>query len=355
MTNDPAPIAGERLVRLGAASWRLLGLVAVVALVALAIGALAGVVIPLVIAAYIAILAVHLVDRLASLRVPRPVGALIVMAGIIAVFVGTFTLAGVGIANNSGEIRDEVAAGLDAVIDWYDHLDLGSGNGQDAYQSILDAGKQVLPGASYLATVFNGVVAFVFGVFLGVFILYYLLADWTRITEWLGEHLGVGGEVGMRIIDDAASVIRANFAALTVSSLIVSTIIGVAMLILGLPLVFTVIVVTFLTSYIPYLGAIVSGVFGFLIALGAGGTTDAMILLVVILVAQNVVQTMVGNKLASNLLAVHPLAAFLVTIVGASAAGLFGAVLAAPLLALGIAVQRELRGALPGTQPDRAG
>ena len=346
MTTEQAPDGEHRLVHLGAACWRLLGLVAGVTLIALAIGALSGIVIPLVVAIYVAILAVRLVDRLAVLRVPRPLGSLVVMVGIVAVFVGAFALAGVGIANQGGEIRDEVAAGLDAVIEWYDQLDLGSGNGQDAYQSIFDAGKQVLPGAaSYVATVFNSVVAFVFGVFLGLFILYYLLTDWTAITEWVGKHLGVGGDVGMRIIDDAASVMRANFAALTVSSLIVSAIIGAAMLILGLPLVFTVIVVTFLTSYIPYLGAIVSGAFGFLIALGSGGTTDAVILLIVILVAQNLVQTVVGNKLASHQLAVHPLAAFLATVVGASVAGLFGAVLAAPLLALGIAIQRELRAA----------
>lgn len=69
-------------------------------------------------------------------------------------------------------------------------------------------------------------------------------------------------------------------------------------------------------------------------ALGAGGTTHAVILLIVILVLQNVVQTVVGNRLTSSSLSLHPIAALISTIVGASLAD--AAVADAVVVAVGV-------------------
>jgi predicted PurR-regulated permease PerM len=316
----------------------------VMTLIASAIGALAGLIVPLVVAAIVGTLAVPLVDRLEAARIPRRAGAVAVMVLLVGVFVGAFVIAAKGIADQSGEIRVEVANGLSKLGDWIDELDLDGDDPAQRYDDLVELGRKVLPGAaSYLATIFNGVLSFLIGSALSLFILYYLLADWSTITRWVGRHLGVPADIGMGIIDDTATVLRRNFSALTVSSLIVAAIIGTTMWILGLPLAFTVTLVTFLTSYVPYVGAVVSGAFGFLVALGAGDTNDAFVLLVVILIAQNLVQTIVGNKLTSDQLSIHPLPAFLVTLVGASVAGLFGAILATPLLAVALAVIRRTR------------
>ncbi len=340
---DSATPGGARLAWLGATSWRLLGIIILVTIVGVGVAALSGLVIPLLISSVVGILAVPLVDRLETARVPRRLGAVIVMLALLGVFIGAFVIAIDGIADQSTQIRVQVEAGLSAVGDWLADLDVEL-TGAGAYDDITDFGKRILPGAaSYLSSVFNGLLSFLFGALLSLFILYYLLADWTPITIWVGRHRGVPTRVGMSILDDAASVMRRNFYALTISSLIVAAIIGTTMVILGLPLAFTVTLVTFITAYVPYIGAVVSGSFGFLVALGTGDTADAIILLIVILVAQNGVQTVVGNKLTSDQLSIHPLPAFLVTLVGATVAGLFGAILATPLLALTIAVGLRLR------------
>ncbi len=104
-----------------------------------------------------------------------------------------------------------------------------------------------------------------------------------------------------------------------------AVLIGATMLVLGLPLAFTVALVTFATSYIPYLGAIFSATFACLVAIGSGSLTQAFVLLVVILVVQNVVQTVMSTKLTSDRLSLHPIASLVSTIVGASLGGLFGA------------------------------
>ena len=80
----------------------------------------------------------------------------------------------------------------------------------------------------------------------------------------------------------------------------------------------------------PYLGAIVSGAFATLIALGSNGIETAIVMLVVILVVQNIVQTIVLVRLAGTALSLHPIVVLGATIIGAAVAGMLGAALASP-------------------------
>ena len=54
---------------------------------------------------------------------------------------------------------------------------------------------------------------------------------------------------------------------------------------LGVPLAGTIAVVTFITAYVPFVGAFVAGAFAVMIALGAKGTSTALIMLVIVLLA----------------------------------------------------------------------
>ncbi len=188
-----------------------------------------------------------------------------------------------------------------------------------------------------------------------VFLLHFILADWERLRGWVASHLGVPSDLGYEIVDDATTVIRRGFSALTVSSVTTAVIIGLTMVILGLPLAFTVALVTFVTSFIPYLGAIFSALFEFLVALGASGLTEALVLLVVILVVQNVVQTVMITKLTSDRLSIHPIASLISTIVGASLAGKLGATPSAPVLAMTIRIAQRVRDYRPIPGPAAGG
>jgi predicted PurR-regulated permease PerM len=77
----------------------------------------------------------------------------------------------------------------------------------------------------------------------------------------------------------------------------------------------------------------------------ASGIEDALILLMVILVVQNVVQTVLGNKLTSDRLHIHPLASLIATVIGATVAGLMGAMLSSLALAMVIAMVQRLNAA----------
>jgi predicted PurR-regulated permease PerM len=304
---------------------------------------LSGFLVPLTIAAVIGILASPIVDLLQRYRVPRPLGAVLVMLALSGVIVGSLAISIRGVIDQSDEIRQQLTAGIDALNTWLADIDIDLGVAGERVDQAGAAGIDWIGGlASYATTIFSGVMAFLVGTFLSLFFIYYVLADWHRLRNWVGANLGVPEDLGAAIVDDVTALVRRGFYALSASSLVTAVLIGGTMVILDLPLAFTVALVTFVTSYIPYLGAIFSGTFGFLVALGAGGTTEAIILLVVILVVQNVVQTVVGNRLTSSSLSLHPIAALISTIVGAALAGLIGAMLSAPVLAAIIAIHKRV-------------
>ncbi|MDH5292669.1 MAG: AI-2E family transporter, partial [Acidimicrobiia bacterium] len=130
---------------------------------------------------------------------------------------------------------------------------------------------------------------------------------------------------------------------LTISSIIVSIVIGVTMWALGLPLGVAIALVTFVTGYIPYVGAVFSGTFAFLVAVGSGGMEKALVVLLVVLVAQNAIQTLVQNKLTSDQLSIHPIVNFGSTLVGITLAGVLGATLSAPIVASLIRMSERVR------------
>ena len=346
--------------RYGRTSWFLIGIVVFAGMCYSALAAVSGLVVPLVLATTIGILAVPIVDVLERRRSPRPAGALVVMLGLVVVLVGSVVLAIDGIIEQGDEITRWVTAGLEQIDEWLEGRDGDLGVADDRFEQARQWGLDLLPGAaSWFTTFFSSVVAFLFGAFIGFFLLYYILVDWERLRDWVGRHISSDDEWGAAVVEDAISTVREGFTALTASSLVTSVLIGGTMVVLDLPLAFVVTLVTFVTSYVPYLGAIFSAVFACLVALGAGEFEQAVILLVVILIVQNIVQTVVGNKLTSDRLSLHPIAALVSTIVGASLAGLLGATLSAPVLATILRINARRRGRIDGdaetAEPDREG
>jgi predicted PurR-regulated permease PerM len=89
--------------------------------------------------------------------------------------------------------------------------------------------------------------------------------------------------------------------------------------------------VAFVTSYVPYLGAFVTGAFAVLIAYGAGGLGDALVMLAIVLLANNTIQNVIEPFAFGTRLRLHPLAVLLTVTTATMLFGVMGAILAAPL------------------------
>ena len=330
-----------RLVRWGVSSWLILGIFAVSVVIYLGLSQLTSLLIPLVVAVVIGMLFSPVVDRLTRAGLAPFVAASLVLIGLVAITALSIFLAVKGIYDQRDLIVEQFSRGWEIIQVWLGERGISLDNIDQAFATVNTGISSGASGA--IQAGLSSVFAFTLGLLIGLFLLFYVLKDWHVIRDWVARHMGlIPADVGAGIINDATRSIRSYFAGLAITAAPVAFLIGVAMLILDIPLAFTVMLVTFVTSFIPYLGAIVSGAFAVLVALGAAGVREAIIILVVVIVAQNVLQTLMLTKITSDKLAIHPIVNLGSTIIGATLAGIVGATLSAPAVATMISVSRRL-------------
>jgi predicted PurR-regulated permease PerM len=119
-------------------------------------------------------------------------------------------------------------------------------------------------------------------------------------------------------------------------------VVGLAALILDVPLAGTIGVVTFVTAYVPYIGAVIAGVFAVLLALGAHGTGVAVAMLIVVILANGLLQNIMQPFAMGSALHLNPLVVLVVTIGAGCLFGMLGLVLAAPLVSAAVRVAKAL-------------
>ena len=118
--------------------------------------------------------------------------------------------------------------------------------------------------------------------------------------------------------------------------------VGLGALALGVPLAGTIAVVVFVTAYVPFIGAFVSGAFAVILTLSSQGTTDALIMLVIVILANGLLQNIVQPIAFGATLDLNPLVVLIVTIGFGAIFGMIGLILAAPLTSAALHISREL-------------
>ena len=337
------PERDRRIRSAGIRAWSIVGILVLAVMIYMGISAISGFVLPLAVAAVLGMVFEPVATLLARVM-PRQIASLLVLVGIGVLAAVAIGVVVIGIIDQGPEIIDETQAAIDLGRNWL--ADRGIDviivdDVRDQLSTFLDS---VLPGLlSYVPSAFSGITSFLVSAFIALFILYFVLAEWDALAGWVGSHLGVPADLGEGIVEDATRSFRDYFYVLTLSSLPVAIIVGLTAVVLGVPLAFTIGLITFVTSYVPYLGALVSSVFALLIAFGSGGIVPAIIMLVVILVAQNVVQPIIQRQLERNALDLHPIVSFGSTIIGSVLIGVLGAMLSAPTVAMVMRVRERVQ------------
>ena len=104
----------------------------------------------------------------------------------------------------------------------------------------------------------------------------------------------------------------------------------------------------FLFAFIPLVGAVVSGALAVVVALVTQGVFTAVMVLVVVLAVQQIEGHILQPFILGRAVRVHPLAVVLSVAAGGMVAGIGGAVVAVPLVAVTNTVVGYLRVVLPG-------
>jgi putative heme transporter len=294
---------------------------------------LAPVVLAVAAALLLAALFEPLVEWLHKRRAPRWLAALIAVFGGILVVATAFALVGVAAASEFDALADRATRGIEEIRDWLVDGPLGLDEEQlsaavdQAVQRLQSAGS--LSGAATVLEVFGSAL-------LALVLLFFVLKDGP-----VGWHWSLGGfsEANRDRIDRAG---RAGWRTLTryvrgivVIAAIDAIGIGVALGVIGVPLAIPLALLTFFACFVPILGATLAGAVCVLVALAANGPTDALLVLGAVIFVQQAEGNLLEPLIMGRALRLHPAVVLLAVAAGTLIAGVSGALLATPLVAVG--------------------
>jgi predicted PurR-regulated permease PerM len=333
-------------MRIAVWAWAAIGVIVLIAVLAWAFAWTASISVPLLLALLLGFLFGPWVTWLERHRIPRSLGAALVLLGLVLVFVGLIVLVVVSLAGNLGDVGQSIDQGVEEVEAWIVSLDIDPETAESVTASVTKVVPSVAVGAA--STVTSGLastVATIVMIVIALYICYLMLVDSGTILDWMGAHLGVPKAVGDEIVQDAANATRAYFKGATLLGIVTGVATTIGLFLVGAPLAILIGIITAVLSYIPYIGAFIAGAFAVVVAFGAGGWELALWALLVVLFVQGVLQTFVQAPLMGNALEMNPVAVFVVTMLGGVVAGALGAMLGAPLLSAVLSINRTLRDA----------
>ncbi|NMO02495.1 AI-2E family transporter [Gordonia sp. TBRC 11910] len=325
---------GSILARAGLASWYLLGIVALVVVIAAALGAVSSILIPLVIAVILGIVLEPVAEALKRRGVPATVAVAITLLFAVAVGAVTVVVMVWGFVSQWPQIQDELLLGWNAAMRWVTDLDLDSQWLEHARSALGTHAQELAQGVLGVVTsTFYGMIALVVGIFFAAFFLFFVLRDSRLFPSWLARSTGLDVTEVDAVVDLSRQSVRGYFRGTAITALMTAPIFVIPLLILRIPLVIPIFILYFFLSFLPFVGAWITGVFAVLIAFGTGGPTAAVIILVTFVISNGTIQSAVSSWALGSSLRLHPISVLLATMIGGTVAGLIGMVLGAPTLA----------------------
>lgn len=279
-------------------------------------------------------------------KVPSALAALISIVASLGVISGIIALIAPSIVEQSVQLADQTSEAISEVQDWLRGPPLNIRDEQldsvlnQLSSTLQDRGDQIASG------VFSGVTAVGSVVITLVMVLvltFFFIKDGPRFLPFVRRIAGRGAgrhltEVLTRSWNTLGGFIRTQ----AIVSFVDAALIGLALVLLGVPLAWALAVITFIAGFIPIVGAFTAGALAVLIALVANGFTTAIIVLVVIVAVQQLEGNILQPILQSRAMNLHPVVVLLGVAAGGTLFGIVGAFLAVPLLAVVAVILRYI-------------
>src|ERR671917_939465 len=251
---------------------------------------------------------------------------------------GTIVLIAVPVSSQSGELATGVINGIQQLREWAAGPPLNIGDDQvtDAFDAGIariqeSVGSIVTATVAGVGTVVSGIVTTV----LALFLMFFFLKDGPRFLPWLTRQLPGRLAVDIPTVAERSwDTLGAFVRSQAFVGLLDAIFIGVGLWIVGVPLVLPLAVLTFVSAFVPIVGALFAGFVAVLIALVSNGLTDALIVLAIIVAVQQLEGNVFQPMIQSRGLGLHAAVVLLAVTLGGSLAGIVGALLAVPLAAL---------------------
>ncbi len=329
-----------RPVRVAAAwAWRVLAILLGAAAVLWTLGKLHEVVVPILIALLLTALFLPAVSWLTRvLHFNRSLAVAVVMVGGLAIIAGVMTLIVNQFVNEASDLADKSKDGVGKIQHWLQRgpLHLSDKQLNSSLDTLTEWVKThqstVTSGALTTATT---VIAVLFSFFLVIFSTFFFLRDGRRIWYFFvsllprqaREPMANAGEQAWRSL---TAYVRATVLVAFIDALGI----GIGLAIMRIDLAFPLATLVFLGAFIPIIGATLSGTVAVLVALVTKGPGWAIAVLILVIGVQQLEGHVLQPVIMGRAVAIHPLAVITAIATGSVLAGIIGALVAVPTVAV---------------------
>ncbi|WP_251042975.1 AI-2E family transporter [Arthrobacter sp. ISL-69] len=354
-------------VRIAASwAWRLGLILLVSAALIWLLSKISFLIIPVMVAALLAGLLSPITRWLKARRVPSGGAVAITVLGFLGLIGGSLALVGRQLVRGFSELWSEALTGIQQIQGWLAegplHLTAAQIDQylQDATAALQNNSSSILSGAlSFGSTAGH----FAAGLILALFILIFFLLEGDRIWGFLVRLLPRKARAATFGAGRKGWTSMVSYARIQMFVAFVDAVgIGVGAAIIGVPLALPLGVLVFIGSFIPIVGALVTGAVAVLLALVANGWVNALVMLGIVLLVQQLESHILQPLVMGKAVALHPVAVILSVAAGSYLAGIPGALFSVPILAVANSAIRyiaartwEHEGVLAAVGPDVTG
>lgn len=327
----------------GAYSWRFLVIAGVVGLIVFLVSEFRYIVIPFMVAVLVGSLLVPLVSFLICHRWPKGLAVAVAMLGTLAVVSGLVFVIVAQIRSGFPDLQERSLAAYEEFKDYLLASPLQLTESQineyvgQAVAAIQADSSVLVSGALSVGSTAGHVLA---GILLALFATLFILIDGRGIWRWIVRLFPRTARPAVDGAGQAGWVTLATFVKVQIFVAAVDAIgIGLGAWIVGLvfggfPLVIPIAIAVFLGSFIPVVGAVVTGTLAVFVALIYLGPVPALIMVGVVLLVQQVEGHVLQPLIMGSAVKVHPLAVVFAVAAGSFLAGIPGALFAVPFVAV---------------------
>lgn len=337
-------MAPKPLIQASEIAWRLLAVAAAAAVVVLLIVKLRLVVIPFGIALLLAGILAPPASWLEDKGLPSSLATSIVFFGALAIGGLSIWFISARLAAELPAISDAVREGWESLIGLLEGSPLGGWLGEDPFGRLTrelqgNAGRiadRLLSGAATaieLATMLALTILFTF----------FLVKDGERLFTTFVRQFDHRG--ARRAAEDAGtavwSTLSGYFRGLALIALVNALTKGLALWLIGVPLILVLMLITFVGSFIPLIGPILASLVGALVALTSGGLLDAGLVILAGIAIQQLEGNVLEPAVMGKVMSLHPIVVLAAVAAGTTLGGLPGAFFSVPVVATGAALYSQ--------------
>jgi predicted PurR-regulated permease PerM len=333
----PLSYPGPVLRTAGDYAWRIIAVGTVVYFGIKLLTKLSEAVIPFIVSILVTALLYPFAARLRRIGAGRGLATVLTMFSAVVLFGGLIAIVVIRAAEQAPQLGTEINNLLPHVKRWLitGPLKLNATTVNNLNTTVSnDITKNSSAIASTAFSTGKTVLSFLGGLFLALFSTIFLVYDGDRVWAFLIKGAPATARPGLDAAGHAAwSTVSYYIRGTMIVALFHGVVVAVTLTVLGVPLAFPLAVLVALGSFVPLVGAVVTGILAVAVAGLAQGLVAAIVMTAVLLLDNQIEAHLLQPFVVGRYVRIHPLATVLSLAAGALLFGLVGAIVAVPVVA----------------------